>query len=146
MTKNRLKHSHGVAKKMRKLALDHSKHFKYSAEELFLLGLLHDIGYALTENTKEHAEVGGLFLKEEGFPLWEETYYHGLIQDDYSSNELALLNFCDMTISSDGTEVTIEERIEDIASRYGKDSPHVQTALNMKAWIEKSCSFLFDDM
>jgi len=38
------------------------------------------------------------------------------------SEELEILNTADMLIDSTGKEVTVQERLEDIASRYGKDS------------------------
>lgn len=126
ITLDRLKHSLGVANKMQELAKDKAE---VDSNDAFILGLLHDIGYQFTENTGEHAKVGGEVLKNQGYKYWKEVYYHGIPQKDFDSPMLQLLNYADMTIGPTGNELTIKERILDISNRYGRGSIQEETAI-----------------
>lgn len=126
ITLDRLRHSLSVANKMRELAKDKAG---VNSDDAFILGLLHDIGYQFTENTGEHAKVGGEILRNQGYNYWKEVYYHGIPQEDFDSTMLQLLNYADMTIGPTGNELTIEERILDISNRYGKGSIQEETAI-----------------
>ena len=117
----RLKHSYGVAKKMQEIG----KRMHLSneqLEDLFVLGLNHDIGYEFNENGIDHNKIGGLILKRSGYQFWREVYYHGMLTNEYDSIYLAILNQADMQIDKFGNDVGYQKRLEDIASRYGKDS------------------------
>ncbi len=120
MDENRSLHSLGVAKKM--VAIGRSKGLKLSElNDLFTLGIVHDIGYEFGPGT-EHQKLGGLVLKENGYRYWQEVYYHGLIQNEYSSLFLDILNQADMQIDKMGVDVGYSGRLEDIKSRYKEDS------------------------
>lgn len=138
ITLDRLKHSLAVAKKMKRIASLNPDNYSASPDELFVLGLLHDVGYEFCESQKEHNTVGGILLRNEGFRYWKEVYYHGIPQKEYTSPELSLLNYVDMTIGPDGTELTIEERLSDIADRYGLDSVQYKEALELSKQIIES--------
>ena len=84
--------------------------------------MIHDIGYDFSDEQKEHAYKGGKILEEQGYKYWKEVYYHGICQTEYDSAMLRLLNYVDMITGPTGEYVAIEERIEDIAKRYGKGS------------------------
>ena len=121
MDNDRLKHSYAVAKKMMELA----KLENMNNEEInicFLIGFNHDIGYDFVENGINHNIVGGNLLKESGFKYWKEVYYHGILQDEYKSKYLDILNRADMMIDKYGNDVGYDKRLEDIESRYGKNS------------------------
>ena len=133
ITLDRLKHSLGVANKMRELAKDKAE---VDSNDAFILGLLHDIGYQFTENTGEHAKVGGEVLRNQGYKYWKEVYYHGIPQEDFESTMLQLLNYADMTIGPTGNELTIEERILDISNRYGKGSIQEETAIALSKQLK----------
>lgn len=126
ITLDRLKHSLGVANKMRELA---ESRRDIDSDDAFILGLMHDIGYRFTSNTGEHAKVGGEILRNQGYKYWKEVYYHGIPQKDFDSSMLQLLNYADMTIGPIGNELTIEERIIDISNRYGEGSIQEETAI-----------------
>ena len=120
MDENRCLHSLGVAKKM--VAIGKSKGLKASAlNDLFTLGIVHDIGYEFGSGN-EHQKLGGLVLKENGYRYWQEVYYHGLVQNEYSSLFLDILNQADMQIDKKGKDVGYEGRLADIKSRYGEGS------------------------
>lgn len=120
MDENRSLHSLGVAKKM--VAIGKSKGLKISdLNDLFTLGIVHDIGYEFGPSN-EHQKLGGLVLKENGYRYWQEVYYHGLVQNEYSSLFLDILNQADMQIDKKGVDVGYSGRLEDIKSRYKEDS------------------------
>lgn len=121
MDEDRLKHSYTVAKKMQEIG----KQLNLTEEELndlFVLGLNHDIGYEFTQNGSNHNIIGGEILKKSGFKYWKEVYYHGVLTNEYSSRFLDILNCADMQVDKYGNDVGFEKRLNDIKSRYGEDS------------------------
>jgi len=121
MDEDRIKHSLGVAKKMKEIG----KNLNLSEDaikELFVLGLNHDIGYEFSKDGKRHNEIGGEILRKTGFKHWKEVYYHGILTQEYSSKYLDILNCADMQIDKYGNDVGFEKRLEDIKSRYGAES------------------------
>lgn len=119
MNENKLIHSIAVARKMIEIA----KEYNLSDEEItncFLIGYLHDIGYELAKDGKNHNKIGGEWLKKSGFKFWREVYYHGEINPDYESIYLDILNMADMQINGLGNDVGYEGRLEDIKNRYKK--------------------------
>jgi predicted hydrolase (HD superfamily) len=122
ITVDRLKHSAAVASKMKELATQHPGRYCAGLNDAFILGMLHDIGYEFSTIQEEHAHEGGLVLKEQGYKYWQEVYYHGVLQHEYDPPMLRLLDHADMITGPAGENRTIQERIEDIAKRYGKGS------------------------
>ncbi len=122
ITDDRIKHSLAVAKKMKEMAAENPDKYPVEPGAAFVLGLLHDVGYEFSGEQKEHAHKGGSVLKEQGYKYWKEVYYHGIPQDEYDSPMLRLLNYADMITGPAGEYMTIEQRIEDIAKRYGEGS------------------------
>lgn len=120
MEKNRILHSLGVANKMVEIGTKKGLSPK-DLEDLFTLGINHDIGYKFGEGSN-HQIKGGLILKRNGYKYWQEVYYHGLIQNEYSSLFLDILNQADMQIDKYGNDVGYDKRLEDIKCRYGEDS------------------------
>ena len=120
MDEDRLKHSIAVARKMieigKEYGLDDSQ-----LQDLFVLGLNHDIGYEFTTN-EGHEHIGGEILKRNNYKYWKEIYYHGNINNKYSSVFLEILNKADMQIDKYGNDVGYEKRLEDIKERYGENS------------------------
>jgi len=136
ISENILKHMYAVAFRMKELAKEH-KEFEVEPNEAFTLGLLHDIGYEFTNNIRDHASAGGSILKNQNYKYWQEVNWHGINQSIYISPQLQLLNYVDMTTSSTGEYVSIEDRLQDIIRRYGKNSPQHLTALSIADIIIK---------
>ena len=129
---DRLKHSYAVAIKMMELG----KKKNLSDEqlsELFILGYLHDIGYQFGFN-ENHNIIGGNILKKNNFKYWKEVYYHGILNSEYKSLYLDILNMADMMIDKYGNDVGFDKRLEDIKNRYGEES---KTYCDAKILIEK---------
>ena len=128
---DRANHSLTVAKQMYEMALERSDD-EFYAKKMFHLGLVHDIGYQFTDDNKEHAHVGGEFLKEEGYEYWEEVYDHGNPDiTERPSDEWFLLNIADMRTDSKGNKVSFDVRLKDIGDRYGYDSREYKMAWTM---------------
>ena len=121
MDLDRLKHSYAVAKKMEKIGEANGLNEK-ELQELFILGLNHDIGYEYSIDGKNHGIIGGEILRDSGFKYWKEVYYHGMLTSEYSSRYLDILNLADMQIDKYGNDVGFEKRLMDIKGRYGVDS------------------------
>lgn len=127
---NRWKHTLAVARLMEGVA----QQVGLDEQEMFTLGMLHDIGYEFGDGENHHI-VGGDILKQQNYKYYEEVYYHGKANTGYESPALDLLNFADMHINRKGEYVTFEERLADIASRRGTDSPHY-----------RNCSIVIEDL
>lgn len=130
MNESRLNHSLAVAQKMQRIVTEHPKDFNCTADTAFLVGFIHDVGYALTDNASSinHAKAGGIALRNAGFKHWREVFYHGVYQTEYASALLDLLNYADLTTSPRGEEISMEERVKDISERYGEKSAQTQNA------------------
>ena len=121
MDNDRLNHSIAVARKMVEIGKDFGLK-EDELKELFLLGYLHDIGYEYDNTGANHNKIGSNILKQSGYKYHKEVYYHGEIEDEYSSLYLKILNKADMQIDKYGNDVGYDKRLEDIKNRYGKDS------------------------
>lgn len=119
LSENKIKHVHAVAEYM----YDHAKEYDLDPEKMYIVGLLHDIGYIGTK--KGHSEYGADLLARIGFD--ERMSYairnHG---SDLSTidvtQELLLLVKADLQIDYEGEFVGFEARIEGIKIRYGEES------------------------
>ncbi len=128
ITEDRLRHILGVARKAQELALKVKPNDETYAQDMFLLGFLHDVGYEFTPTGKGHSSIGGELLKRCGYTYWKEVANHGCYENEQMSDELFILNCADMSIGADGKCCTMVERLEDIGGRYGKDSSAYQKA------------------
>ncbi len=135
MDEDRVKHSLAVAKKMTEIGRE--KNFsKEQIKEVFLLGIVHDIGYEFddSEYHDSHNSVGGDILKNDNYKYWREVYYHGKPNCEYKSEYLDILNEADMSVDKYGNDVGFVKRLEDIRSRYGEES---NAYINSKMIIEE---------
>ena len=120
MNFDRLKHSLAVARKM--VEIGNNKGLsEEQLQDLFILGYNHDIGYEFGTN-ENHGAIGGNILKQNNYKYWQEVYYHGEIDIQFNSLYLDILNMADMQIDKYGNDVGYIKRLEDISSRYGRDS------------------------
>lgn len=126
---DRLKHIFEVAKLMK----DKAKKVGLDKEEMFTLGLLHDIGYEFGEN-EDHNIIGANILKKQNYKYYKEVMYHGCPNCEYQSVALDLLNFADMHIDKEGKFVYYNERLDDIKKRRGEFS---LAYINSKKIIEE---------
>ncbi len=140
MTPERRNHIAGVAERARELAKKLRPDDTAFAEEMFVLGWLHDVGYAL--DTKErHAAAGAAVLKRCGYAYWREIADHGRYDVGTVSDALFVLDCADMTVDGYGRPCTTDGRINDIADRYGKDSAAHAKALRVREFLRADPRF-----
>ena len=133
---DRMKHILAVARLMK----ENAEEAGLDPEEMFILGMMHDVGYEFG-GSEEHHLVGAGILEKQNYKYYLEVLFHGKPTSEYQSPALDLLNYADMHINKKGEYVTFEDRLQDIANRRGKDSPHYR---NCRVIIEglKSRNFL----
>ncbi|MBQ7660005.1 MAG: HD domain-containing protein [Alphaproteobacteria bacterium] len=122
ISENRWQHILGVARKAKKFALKFKPNDDKFAEDMFLLGMLHDMGYEFNQSNASHAAVGGEILKRNDYRYWQEVALHGDETIENMSDELFILNCADMSTGPKGEDFSFDERLAEIASRFGKDS------------------------
>jgi hypothetical protein len=119
---SRWQHILGVARKAKDYATNFKPNEDKFAEDMFLLGMLHDMGYEFSESNAGHAYVGGEILKRNNYKYWHEVAQHGDETIDNMSDELFILNCADMSTGPNGENFTFEQRLEEIATRFGTDA------------------------
>ena len=129
---NRFKHSLAVAHKMVNIGKNYGLD-KSDLDNLFLLGMVHDIGYEFGNNIN-HAYFGGNLLMKNGYYHWSEVAHHGDPLYVHDSLYLHILNAADMQIDSKGQDVGYEGRLDDISARYGVEH---EVYKNAKLMIER---------
>ena len=122
ITQNRWQHILGVARKAKMLAKELKPNDTQYAEDMFLLGVMHDLGYEFMESNASHAAVGGEILKRSGYQYWQEVALHGDETVDDMTDELFILNCADMMTGPKGEDFTFDERLKEIAQRFGEDA------------------------
>lgn len=118
---DRKKHVFAVANFLKQYA-EQQNMSKQEIEDLFVLGLLHDVGYAFAQpnNTHNHHKIGGEILKKQNYKYWQEVFYHGEPNSPYQSKFLDLLNWADLHIDAKGEYVEFDQRLQDISTRHNK--------------------------
>ncbi len=149
ITNERIAHMHGVAEWMYEHAEEYGCENK---DEMYLLGLVHDIGY-LYGNKEEHEQKGaellgldtyyGRFVRNHGLTPQEYIERYGCFNSEIP-NEMILLWTADMMVDSKGNTVGFKARLDDIANRYGADSEIHDRCWETIFWLEnrKAIEFL----
>lgn len=122
---NKLKHSLGVARRCYVLAKEHN-FSENLCLHMYVVGMLHDIGYDFTDVSECHPEVGYEILRSAGLDA-KEVLHHGKPITNEELNQtvqecLNILNEADLTVSYIGELVPVTERLESIKDNYGKNS------------------------
>lgn len=150
----RIKHMHGVAEFMYE---NYDKfNCKYiNKEEIYILGLNHDIGYI---NGKSNHELCGANMFAEFTEFGQKNImtqcilYHGDTPREYMEkyqcseedipDELILLWLADMCIESAGENagknIGFQARLDNLAERYGTDSEPYLICKETMDWLNKT--------
>ena len=117
INENKKKHMFGVVQFM----YEQAPKYNLNPEEMYTLGLLHDIGY-IYDGWKKHEEKGSNLLKNLGFKYHKEVGQHGIdISDsDILSKEAMLLIAADSCVDFEGNIGDFNSRRKDIENRYNK--------------------------
>lgn len=119
---DRIQHSIGVARVAQEITEQNYVDNDIYPQDMFVLGLVHDIGYAFCEKQNEHSKRGGELLRANGYQYWQEVYHYGLVDIDYESTELDILNIADICVGPEGARVKPRARLQGIKERYGPAS------------------------
>ena len=122
ITSARWQHILGVARRAKALAEKLRPQDEMFAQDMFLLGMLHDFGYEFCENPSDHPSTGAEILKRQGYRYWKEVADHGNINVTEVSDALFVLSCADMTTGPGGERFTMQQRIDNMVQRYGKES------------------------
>lgn len=143
-TANRALHSRGVTILMKRLTpvmnvelQRNGDKLDLDADEMALIGWVHDFGYLLDEDPDAHACVMGKFMDKEDLPYSMVVARHGDSGKLYTPVDL-MLNVCDMSIDGSGRLVTLDMRIQDVINRWGAGHWRVDGVRKMKAVIESN--------
>ena len=145
ITKSKIMHMHAVAEFMYKHAKEYG--LEHYEESMYVLGLLHDIGYI--RKKKNHAKSGEEILK---ILIGQNNFYveciadHGLTPKEYAlkynikTNQIPfvmmLLWAADMSVDREGKEVGFNKRLKDIKDRYGENSKEYKNSQETVQWLE----------
>lgn len=142
ISEDRISHMVGVANYM----YDKAPKYDLNPEYMYVLGLMHDIGYI--DEGENHAQYGSQLLYDIGLRDTDNFSFntiianHSIIPDfemDWNNEEHKikyLLYEADMSVNSTGRFVNYDNRLEDIYTRYG-DSDRVDICREVVAWLEK---------
>lgn len=125
LTPDRLAHMNATANRAYEIATTVFGKSENKARQLYVLGLLHDVGYAFDPD--DHAHAGGNVLISLGVEI-DAVYDHGDPTVGFMDDELLIVNVADMTTSPTGAPMRMEDRLNDIGDRYGADSPQLACA------------------
>lgn len=133
LSKNKILHSMGVANFLYSYAISHDWD-KETAENLYITGLLHDIGYLDNPTGENHAEKGATILERNGYAseYCNIIRNHGKITDEISQ-EQRLLWLADLCIDNTGNYIGYEARYASICERYNANDTrllNIQTVIN----------------
>lgn len=142
ITEDRLHHIIGVARKAYKVSKDLGYDEAF-CRKCFALGWNHDIGYEF--DPVNHAFIGWEILRD--FDCNQAIANHSEVPSQINK-EWLILCLADMTTSPLGEEVTLDERLSEIESRYGvnhkwyKDAREVCNVLkaHFKDYLESNIS------
>ena len=135
ITSNRMKHIIGVAEECYDLAKNTYNLSEKECKRAYVIGYLHDIGYAFSEQPENHSIVGYELLKLIGLDC-TEVLKHGN-PDSKQEIYLKILNTADLTVNSVGKKVSMEERLEDIKKRHGVDAEYYKNPEKLTKILKK---------
>mgnify|MGYP005754199349 CR=1 FL=1 len=137
ISQDRLRHSIAVARKCSEIAKKEFSASKEYCEDMFVLGFVHDIGYEFSHKQTAHALCGGEVLRRNDYRYSNEVSNHGEAGHVADSREQYILDKADMMTSPKGEPISISDRLDDIATRYGKGSIQYAEAAKLATEIKE---------
>ena len=138
INKFKLLHMYSVANYMRENA------YKYGlkADEMYVVGLLHDIGYL--QGRQNHSSYGAELLSSTfgnvNSNVIQAIRLHDTICDEWENEAkdnvvLFLLVKADLSIDTQGRFIGRKARLKDIEKRYGRESIEYNVAISLNRYI-----------
>ena len=135
-------HCHNVGLRMYSYAKKRLGWYEDECNDMYILGMMHDLGYELNGDPFEHDNAMSRALGHTGYKYIREIYYHSCMQTEYDTPAMRLLYFGDMTVDGFGRWCTLEERLKDIEECHGIDS---EVYKESKAIADALIKWGFDD-
>ena len=144
---DRTAHMIGVAEYM----YYNASRYNLDPDKMYLIGLLHDIGYISGEK-EGHEQYGANLIMDAfstnfGMPyIGDIIAHHADLPTEYilnygdPPNELVLLWEADMSVDLTGECVGFEKRLADIKERHGVDSHPYEICKQTMAWLKENMS------
>lgn len=137
--KDKQKHMFGVAEFMAK----HAAEFDCKEDEMYVLGLLHDIGYIYGK--PDHEKNGSKLMFELGYRDCNFIEWHEMSPEEYKKallvedlpKKLLLLLTADLSVNTVGEDVGFDARLEEIKRNYGEDSASYKTSVDIVSYLIK---------
>lgn len=139
---SRMLHCHNVGLRMASYAKKHLGWDDVKCNDMYILGMMHDLGYELNPDPFNHDEAMSEALGHTGYKYMNEIAYHSRMQNEFDTPEMRLLYFADMTVDARGKWCTIDERLKDLEERHGKDSDVYRESVDIANALEE---WGFDD-
>ena len=132
---DKIAHSLAVARKCYTLAKEEYELTETNARKAFLLGLIHDFGYEFSTESADHPSVAVNVLASLNKTDMDQMMFailtHGRPARFTGTTYQAILNEADLTTDHKGNDVTMKERCDSIAERYGQDSQEYHNSVKM---------------
>lgn len=134
ISKERIRHMVSVAEYMH----DNAYKYKLNPEEMYIVGLLHDIGYLF--GREQHEQSGADILSQMGF---SSLYTEPIAAHNKPANEEMspdqedihkLLVEADLMVDHLGNTAGIEQRLLGIENRYGKAEEY-DACVRLAEWL-----------
>lgn len=134
MSDNKTKHVHAIAEYM----YEHAPEYGLDPDEMYVLGMLHDIGYI--RGKTGHSENGADLLKQMGI---NERFTYAILKHGADlrkikvTPELLLLVTADLQIDYEGEFIGYEARVAGVRLRYGEDSIQYKRVAGTVEYLEE---------
>lgn len=135
LTNYRTHHMLTVARKCYKIAKNLGKDETF-CQKMWLVGYLHNIGYEFNE--EQHEIASGNLLRLLGITDYHiiEAVRNHSSYGDINNATWRILVQADLQVNYLGNEVTVEQRLKDIETRYGEQSPQYINSVNNAKLLE----------
>lgn len=133
---NKMKHIHSVAEYM----YEHANEHDLDSEEMYMLGLLHDVGYIKghTGHTKNGAEIAKQIGVNPRLVYAIENHGMNLNKLENVTPELILLVRADLQINHLGEFVGYEKRLHNVKMVYGETSMQYTRVLGTIEYLKQN--------
>lgn len=140
----RYRHCVKVAERMYEYSKDELGYSEGKAQDMYVLGYLHDLGYAFDGEAFGH-EIALYNCMKDSYRYADEIRDHSFMIEEKDSQECNLLHYADLTIDGVGNECNFVNRLKDLANRHGENAPNVLLTKDIiEVLIEKDYKAFFE--
>lgn len=127
-------YNHGVGKLMEHITRTIEPFNESFAEDMYMLGLLHNIGEQFTISERRVPTVGGEIAHGNGYTYHQEITHQLKVHSHFQSKALDILNIALLHIDDMGVPIAFKERIRQLEQMY---TPMDDRCIDRKALYEE---------